>query len=210
MERLPFRDEKLRRFCLRSFRLFHCSKIEIKKRIVFVAIIFILLAQTEDFLEDLHIEPFPFCLREDFFFPLVKRLDLLIDMSMRSIIDKMRLPATPTVSVMSYLSLVLRHGMAAKVTDRLTDRLTDQAAALTVARQSHAGQTLSAISRDGADACDEGRRWPPGDQLENATKGNVRLGVIALKTATPLLSAAANDKRITIVDGIYRLDLRWR
>jgi hypothetical protein len=80
VERHPFRDEKLRRFCLRRFRLFHCSKIEIKKRIAFVALIFILLAQTKDFLEDLHIEPFPFGLREDFFFPLVKCLDLLIDM----------------------------------------------------------------------------------------------------------------------------------
>ncbi|QGM97703.1 carbonic anhydrase [Methylocystis parvus] len=46
----------------------------------------------------------------------------------------------------------------------------------------------------------------PGDELENATKENVRLGVEALKTATPLLSAAVNDKRIKIVGGVYRLE----
>jgi carbonic anhydrase len=45
----------------------------------------------------------------------------------------------------------------------------------------------------------------PGDQLENATKENVRLNVEALKTAAPLLSAAVNDKRVKIVGGIYRL-----
>ncbi len=45
----------------------------------------------------------------------------------------------------------------------------------------------------------------PGDQVENATKENVRLGVDALKNATPLLSAAVNDKRVRIVGGIYRL-----
>lgn len=45
----------------------------------------------------------------------------------------------------------------------------------------------------------------PGDGLENATRENVRLGVEALKTATPLLSTAVKDKRVKIVGGIYRL-----
>ncbi|RTL81282.1 MAG: carbonic anhydrase [Hyphomicrobiales bacterium] len=45
----------------------------------------------------------------------------------------------------------------------------------------------------------------PGDELENATKENVRLGVESLKTATPLLSAAVKEKRVKIVGGIYRL-----
>lgn len=45
----------------------------------------------------------------------------------------------------------------------------------------------------------------PGDELENATKENVRLGVEALKTSTPLLSAAVNDGRLKIIGGIYRL-----
>ncbi|MGJ0508625.1 MAG: carbonic anhydrase [Methylocystis sp.] len=44
-----------------------------------------------------------------------------------------------------------------------------------------------------------------GDELENATKENVRLGVQALKTATPLLSAAVNENRVKVVGGIYRL-----
>lgn len=45
----------------------------------------------------------------------------------------------------------------------------------------------------------------PGDPLENATMENARLGVETLKTATPLLSAAFNEKRVKIVSGIYRL-----
>jgi carbonic anhydrase len=45
----------------------------------------------------------------------------------------------------------------------------------------------------------------PGNELENATKENVRLGVEALKMATPLLSAAVADKRVKIVGGLYRL-----
>lgn len=44
-----------------------------------------------------------------------------------------------------------------------------------------------------------------GDMLENATRENVRLGVEALKNATPLISAAVNDKRVKIVGGVYRL-----
>jgi carbonic anhydrase len=34
---------------------------------------------------------------------------------------------------------------------------------------------------------------------------NARLGVETLKTATPLLSAAFNEKRFKIASGIYRL-----
>lgn len=45
----------------------------------------------------------------------------------------------------------------------------------------------------------------PGDELQNATEANVRLGVEALKTATPLLSAAVSDQRVKIVGGLYRL-----
>ncbi len=45
----------------------------------------------------------------------------------------------------------------------------------------------------------------PGDLLENATRENVRRNMEALKTATPILSAAVNEKRLQIVGGIYRL-----
>lgn len=45
----------------------------------------------------------------------------------------------------------------------------------------------------------------PGDLLENATRENVRLNVEALKNATPLLSAAVNNKRVNIVGGVYRM-----
>lgn len=45
----------------------------------------------------------------------------------------------------------------------------------------------------------------PGDLFENATKENVRRNVELLKTATPLVSAAVNDRRVRVVGAIYRL-----
>ncbi len=45
----------------------------------------------------------------------------------------------------------------------------------------------------------------PGNLLENAIRENVRRNVAALKTATPILSAATNEKRIQVVGAIYRL-----
>ena len=45
----------------------------------------------------------------------------------------------------------------------------------------------------------------PGDLLENATEENVRRNVAALKAATPILTAAVDEKRLDIVGGIYRL-----
>ncbi len=45
----------------------------------------------------------------------------------------------------------------------------------------------------------------PGDLLWNATRENVRLSVEALKTSTPILSAAVEEGRLIVVGGIYRL-----
>jgi carbonic anhydrase len=45
----------------------------------------------------------------------------------------------------------------------------------------------------------------PGDLMENATKENVRRSVETLEAATPILSAAVNEKRVKIVGAIYRL-----
>ena len=49
-------------------------------------------------------------------------------------------------------------------------------------------------------------RDQPGDHLANATRKNVIDVVAKLKSATPILSAAAADGKIKIVGGIYRLD----
>jgi carbonic anhydrase len=46
----------------------------------------------------------------------------------------------------------------------------------------------------------------PGDLLANATRRNVVDVVARLKSATPILSAAAAEGKIKIVGGIYRLD----
>jgi carbonic anhydrase len=45
----------------------------------------------------------------------------------------------------------------------------------------------------------------PGDLLENATEENIRRNVAALKSASPILSAAVADKSVAVVGGIYRL-----
>jgi carbonic anhydrase len=45
----------------------------------------------------------------------------------------------------------------------------------------------------------------PGDMLANAIRSNVTLNVAALKNTGPILSAAASDKKIRIVGGIYKL-----
>jgi carbonic anhydrase len=44
-----------------------------------------------------------------------------------------------------------------------------------------------------------------GNLLENSIRENVRRNVMALKTATPLLSVAVNEKRVLVVGAIYRL-----
>jgi carbonic anhydrase len=45
----------------------------------------------------------------------------------------------------------------------------------------------------------------PGDLLENAIEENVRLNVLKLKSATPLLEAAVLAGRVKVVGGVYRL-----
>jgi len=45
----------------------------------------------------------------------------------------------------------------------------------------------------------------PGDKLANAIRQNVKDVTAKLKSATPILSAAATDGKIKIVGGIYRL-----
>jgi carbonic anhydrase len=45
----------------------------------------------------------------------------------------------------------------------------------------------------------------PGDMLANAIRRNVALNVEKLKTAAPILNAAAGDKKIRVVGGVYEL-----
>src|SRR5262249_6588002 len=44
-----------------------------------------------------------------------------------------------------------------------------------------------------------------GDTLDNAIRQNVIDNVAKLKAATPILSAAVDDKKLKVVGGIYRL-----
>jgi len=45
----------------------------------------------------------------------------------------------------------------------------------------------------------------PGDMLANAIRQNVALNVDKLKAAAPILKAAADDKKIRVVGGVYKL-----
>jgi carbonic anhydrase len=45
----------------------------------------------------------------------------------------------------------------------------------------------------------------PGDMLDNAIRRNVMLNAEKLKTAGPILSAFAADKKIRVVGAIYKL-----
>jgi len=51
----------------------------------------------------------------------------------------------------------------------------------------------------------EAVRSDSGDMLANATRRNVMLNVEKLKNAAPILKAAADDKKIRVVGGVYRL-----
>jgi carbonic anhydrase len=46
----------------------------------------------------------------------------------------------------------------------------------------------------------------PGNELANATRENVLLNVAKLKTATPIIDKAVNEKKVRIVGGVYNLD----
>jgi carbonic anhydrase len=45
----------------------------------------------------------------------------------------------------------------------------------------------------------------PGDPLDNAIRQNVIDNVAKLKSATPILGAAVEQKKLKVVGGIYRL-----
>src|SRR3984957_4695447 len=69
----------LRRLCLRRAGALHGSEIQVEQGLLFVALVFVLLAQAQDFPEDFHIEALSLGLREDFLFALIQRLDLFVD-----------------------------------------------------------------------------------------------------------------------------------
>jgi hypothetical protein len=86
---------------------------------VFVALVFVLLAQPKDFFQHFRVEAFAFGLGQNLLLPLIQRLYLFVDGWTRSIKERMRSPAIPTVSVMCRLSLMRTYGMTEKVTERL-------------------------------------------------------------------------------------------
>jgi hypothetical protein len=53
--------------------------MQVEQRLLFVALVLVLLAQAQDFLEDFHIEALSLGLCEDFLLVLIQRLDLFVD-----------------------------------------------------------------------------------------------------------------------------------
>ena len=64
----------------------------------------------------------------------------------------------------------------------------------------HLPSLVSALSASVKAVADQ-----PGDSLANAIRQNVKDVTAKLKSATPIISAAAADGKIKIVGGIYRL-----
>ena len=62
----------LRRPCLRRARAVHGSEIQVKQGLLFVALVLVLLAQAQDFLEDFHIEALSLGLSVDFLLALIQ------------------------------------------------------------------------------------------------------------------------------------------
>src|ERR1700754_1351398 len=60
-------------------RRFHRAHVEIEQAFALVALLLVLLAQLDDFLENLHIEPFALGLGKDFLFLLVQLLQFAVD-----------------------------------------------------------------------------------------------------------------------------------
>src|SRR5690349_14886323 len=69
------------RYPFRLFRRrgFHRAHVEIEQALALVALVLVLLAQLDDLLEDLHIEPFALGLREHFLLLLVQLGQFAID-----------------------------------------------------------------------------------------------------------------------------------
>jgi hypothetical protein len=68
----------LRRLWLRRGVL-HGSEIQVEQGLLFVALVLVLLAQAQDFLDDFQIEALALGLCEDFLLALIQRLDLFVD-----------------------------------------------------------------------------------------------------------------------------------
>jgi hypothetical protein len=90
----------LRRLCPRRAGALHGSEIQVEQGLLFVALVFVLLAQAQDFPEDFHIEALSLGLCEDF---LLASFSTLISSSMRSTRStkaQMRSPGIPAGFVM--------------------------------------------------------------------------------------------------------------
>ena len=111
----------LRRPNLRRAGALHGSEIQVEQGLLFVALVLVLLAQAQDFPEDFHVEALSLGLCEDFFLPVIQRLDLVVDVLDSPMKERMRSPEIPAVSVMPAPSFKRAYGIATKVTEKLIE-----------------------------------------------------------------------------------------
>src|SRR5271166_3889119 len=65
--------------CFRCARALHGPEIQVKQRLLLVALVLVLLAQTKDFLKHFDVEALSLGFREDLLLPFIQRLDLFVD-----------------------------------------------------------------------------------------------------------------------------------
>ena len=105
---------------MRRARALHGSEIQVEQGLLFVALVLVLLAQAQDFLEDFHVEALSLGLFEDFLLALVQRLDLFVD-AFNALDEGANAIARDSLPRWScLLSLQEAHTYAAKVTEGLT------------------------------------------------------------------------------------------
>ena len=109
----------LRRLWLRRVGVLHGSEIQVELGLLFVALVLVLLAKAQDFLQDFHIEALSLGLSEDFLLAFIQRLDLLVDVF--NALDKgANAIAGDSCRICHALSLFQRaYGIGMKVTEKL-------------------------------------------------------------------------------------------
>ena len=122
----PARDDRmfvagwaLRRLCLRRAGALHGSEIQVEQGLLFVALVFVLLARRKISLRTFTSKASPLASAKTSFLPSFNALISSSMRSTRSIIEQMRSPGIPAVFVMPAPSFKRACGIATKVTEKL-------------------------------------------------------------------------------------------
>jgi hypothetical protein len=103
-------------------RILDCPEIKVEERFLFVALILVLFAQAEDFLEDFDVEAFAFGFGKNLLLPLVQRFEFFLDML--NALDERQYAITRNSNRIVHAAFLLdgRKARSPKVVERLTPR----------------------------------------------------------------------------------------